>query len=1072
MQVDDHDQLTRELEESTSRSQPDDSFTVTESRRTHRRHSEPVVTLEEEDEVTGSTPPPATQPVQGLTPHLERLGAKRGRPAIASRRSRMSMPAQLHIAEEEETNGTRKVQFEPLTAQLDGRSVRRLRRSHLSEEVNEIEGHKKDDAKIRKENAAYLRKLQEWERKYNDLLLELETARLGNIDVTEEKSQEQERVEQELEEAREQIAELKASWTSAPSSRGASENPPTGDFDDDDNDGLVLVEPEDLSISQEDMDIDPLPNGIFAIRALETSQVSASQVTVETIETLPQTTQDSIIDPSQIESVSSSSIKISSQATKRYENEINSLATQLGTTSGALRLLTIHLQNLNILRPGADANAIVAELQNVLEKGRAKYERMFAQDTSDLTGSEFITKLIEELEGLNREIAEKVTVAQKYYESTHLLRQQNNRLLDITATTLDDNENLALQLTDLEETNNSKDMEIDDLDQRTNALQQSTADQDRTIRERDEKITRLEVEATEKDTDSDRLRQALEGYRRDLDNAIAAVRRLEEEHAAEIARMVEENDQVILAMQTELDQEATQRDEAEAECEQKTAYIDELESRVLSLGGEVDAIGINVVAITQRLTTETTAREVAQADADEQTQLAYDRAVEIENLKETVQDLNTEVDQFRTNLDLEREQREETETALDEANREIEDLTTLQHDAGIQANELRSKLFQVQQEKDDTIRRLKEQAAADAEEQQELLDTEGQNRQMAEDRIADLESQQKALEKVLLDTEASLAAMTRDRDALEAERDDQAAKLKRQLEELQKKFAALESTSNSTINSLQATITDLTNELNVLRAANQRLQDEAAEAALVHAEEIASRDATIDNLNEELTSERVENEKLTKKVKSLEERVEEEANEVLNITGAHIEETNALRQTIATLHDTISNLQAAADQRAAENAEEIATKTQEIEDLRIVGTTRAELIATLELQLEELKQRFREHAEESQYTIDALVETNRHALEQQELLAEQARARTLEARKAVDEMKIEGISIKTNGANLKKVVHGKVTKVTDNVKVTKKKRGGLRKSDKVRDSGFVEMLSDPELDELENGIEA
>ena len=51
-----------------------------------------------------------------------------------------------------EHGGSQEFQFAPLTAVLDPRQMRRLRRGHLSEEVNEIEHHKKEDVKLRKKS--------------------------------------------------------------------------------------------------------------------------------------------------------------------------------------------------------------------------------------------------------------------------------------------------------------------------------------------------------------------------------------------------------------------------------------------------------------------------------------------------------------------------------------------------------------------------------------------------------------------------------------------------------------------------------------------------------------------------------------------------------------------------------------------------------------------------------------------------------------------------------------------------------------------------------------------------------
>ncbi|KAH7402853.1 hypothetical protein BKA66DRAFT_555686, partial [Pyrenochaeta sp. MPI-SDFR-AT-0127] len=138
---DDEDQIAEEIEQSFSRSQQGDTIhvesqnsTTTTTRRQNRRHSEPPVAAQDDQDELAVFQPASTQPVPGLTPHLDRLGASRSR-FTTTRRSRMSMPAQLHIerVDEADENGTQ-FQYAPLTAVLDGRTRRRLRRSHLSQE--------------------------------------------------------------------------------------------------------------------------------------------------------------------------------------------------------------------------------------------------------------------------------------------------------------------------------------------------------------------------------------------------------------------------------------------------------------------------------------------------------------------------------------------------------------------------------------------------------------------------------------------------------------------------------------------------------------------------------------------------------------------------------------------------------------------------------------------------------------------------------------------------------------------------------------------------------------------------
>lgn len=208
---------------------------------------------------------------------------------------------------------------------------------------------------------------------------------------------------------------------------------------------------------------------------------------------------------------------------------------------------------------------------------------------------------------------------------------------------------------------------------------------------------------------------------------------------------------------------------------------------------------------------------------------------------------------------------------------------------------------------------------------------------------------------------------------------------------------------------------------------------------------------------------------------SLANRVESEAMELLKTQDSYGRVQKSLNDTIGAQQSTINQLQANLEKVHQDHETELGYKKSEIEELKIVGSARLETIVALEAELEDLKDRFRAQAEDSQSTIDALVQTNREALAKQEQLATEAHKRTRTVLSSIAEMKLRGLEVKTNGVNLKKVVHGKVSKMNDNVAITKKSRGRKAgRPDKARDSGFVEPLSDADYEpsEVESAIAA
>ena len=309
-------QLEAEFRQSVTRTQHTDAITTEIQsspivRRT-RRFSEPVVTaqdVEEDDDdiLTG----PSTQPLVGLTPHLDRLGAARGKFA-SRRRERMSMPAQLHVERVDEADFSgHRFQYAPLTAVLDGRTRRRLRRSHLSQEVNEIE----DDRKRGKKQLLELRReLKKRDDKIKDLEFRLEASRMGNIQMSDADHDD---LAQQLEDARRELDELRTTnaymgTSDHDLSRGLDGSAEPFEYDDEDEE-LMLVDPDDLHVSQ-DLEMEYTPNGRYATRVLELSQ----EVTLEKLPTLSQLRVDTLDEDDEATVPDT----ITDRAVERYDREI------------------------------------------------------------------------------------------------------------------------------------------------------------------------------------------------------------------------------------------------------------------------------------------------------------------------------------------------------------------------------------------------------------------------------------------------------------------------------------------------------------------------------------------------------------------------------------------------------------------------------------------------------------------------------------------------------------------------------------------------------------------------------
>lgn len=1058
VQDDDEDQIAEEMQQSFSRSQRGDtihvntqsSSTTTTTRRNGRRHSEFPASYaaqddqDDQDEEDDALVPASAQSSSGLTPHLSRVGAAK-RDFATIRRARRSLPAQLGVERvDEETDGTQ-FQYAPLTAVLDGRTRRRLRRSHLSQEVNDFEDHQKQD---KKKMLELRQQLKAQDAKIKDLEFQLEAGRMGNIEVDEAD------LVHQLDDAREEINALRASSLYNGSEREMSQDMSAfdgaADMSDYEDQQLLLVNPDELHLSR-DIDAIATPNSMYSARVYELT----SQMAFESLHEVSQLVEDSLIEDDNV-----ITDKIEDQAVERYEREIQQHVHALAEAQGALRLVTIELQNLSFLRRGASSNDIIIELRHGFDALRQEIEKFFPNSTDGLTNQQLLRKVPELFGGISIELNEKLAQLSSSQRTVGTLRVQYESVLDMLGDSVDRVKELEQKEYSLDKSNEEKQRTINDLEEQVTALTDKTTVQDADIKDKDDRIIVLEEDVEDKNTALARLRDASETYRKDLASAEKTVTFLETEYKETIARIEEEHGTAYRALQAHLDTEQNAREAAETDAQQKGEYIENLERRVEHTEAEVEKLTEELAQLVERLTNQTKARNTAEGQRDEQAEIADEYANTIESLNQTIVDLRAQIKEFQDNLATERAQREKTEAALDETNDKIDELTDRVRTEGIQSNELRAKLFQLQQEKSDQIAQLEEEAQDREDTLNDQLTDEKEARNVAEKTVDKLGRQIEELKARLATIEIDLDNMTDARQQLEQDREQQVAVLNQQLIDLKAKYTALETASQSTIDALQANIIDLNNQVQRQQAEIKRLTQEVADKDALYEQDTTLLKEEIVELKDDLATERAENKKNQKEIASLSQRVESEANELLSMMNSHNDESTALRTTISTLEATIANHQENARQYAAEYEDTVADLNSQIEELQVLGTARVETITVLQSQIDDLKHRFAKQEEDTRVTIDALNLSHRRLLEENEALAAALMQRNADTLKAVQEMKAANVTVKSQTVDLHRVQTGKVVKTTEKVKVGKKGSKKRVATRSWRDSGMFEDQED------------
>ncbi|KAF2814932.1 uncharacterized protein BDZ99DRAFT_549194 [Mytilinidion resinicola] len=1057
--VDDHDQLAQELQDAVSNTEKSiDSPTrnnvrviINSKPQKRTRFSEPPPFTENETTTPSVTPPQlSSQPPIGLTPHLERIGAFP--PTKSGRHARFSLPATLDSGDIGTTNGSgdvREVQFTPLRAVLDNRMKRRLRRSHLSEEVNEIEEHLKDDAKDKKELRELRRQVKQKDEREKELMLELELQRQMGINIHDDEKITE--LEAELSEVRQELTDLKAQSIFSGSERAGSEDRDM-DFDighgidsDDENED-ELVDPVDLNVSQEDMQPEPHVNGFYSSQ----SSFSLSRIT-----------------NSQSISEQASQVKLPNPAheadLRNFEEALGNARRELSEIRSALDMFTMQLQGLGFADDHAAVDVILQTIRTSFREARVELEVLLPGSAPpDLKNGALLNALTSQIYGLMKELNDKTVLADNHNRMERMLRAQNNGLLDKLAEFESRHITLQQERADLA---TQKENTISELEDQLQTAHSALDQREKEVSNHEIKINGLEDEVADQTTSIQRLQRALDGYREEVYKLEALVSSTEEDYKARVEQLKLDHADVVEDLNSQLADETKAREEAEAESDQKSAFIDNLEDKIDYAETHLDSLRAEVARVQASSDAEKAGREAAEAKVEEQTTFIANLEDTIGQAEESLKQLNSELEQLRTLADAERNQRETAEQDLDDRTTRIAELETKLRDEGIQANELRSKLFQVQNNKAIEVAKLKDEMNEREEYNRCVIQTEKDRANVAESESARRNVLIAEMELEIAKKEEAAELMKAEHDGLVNARDETIARLEENLTSLEEDYTSLKESTDLQIATLQANINSLTDTIKERDSTIAILQDEAIESAEQHQFMIEQQNDKIGTLTTDLTSARSDIDHLNDIKASLEKRVHETASELLRITNVHADEIEALEKTVKSRNAEIADLTTTNQQRVAEFETTLQEKTAELEAMHQVADVRAVDITKLVAQMDEFKEAFRKQQEDGEATIKALQEGMQTAVQRADTLSSAYCDRAAEAGKVVDAFKFEGVKVTGPKLDLQRVIEGRVGKVKEKVRVTKKGR----KNRRVFDSGIG--VEDDDEEEAVTGAE-
>ncbi|KAK5013715.1 hypothetical protein LTR39_003515, partial [Cryomyces antarcticus] len=373
-----------------------------------------------------------------------------------------------------------------------------------------------------------------------------------------------------------------------------------------------------------------------------------------------------------------------------FEQAIMRLEREAGDAKAAYEILRIELESLGF--PGIDSTTILHSIRESFRQIRLRVTNLLPNQVSQVTNnSQLLTLVVDNVETL--------------LGSTH--EQQK---------TMVKREHLERQWRELDVDNEEKDKQIVDLEAELGELQGEQESDQRLLREREERLAALETEKEHHILSIERLGVALENYRAEEAKLQQLISKMEKDHNASMSKVDKAHKKDVVAFEAQLASEQGKRLLIEEEADRKTTLITELELQIEKDRTEHDNLRSQLVKLQEVYELEKAHGAGLTNDLQEKDHYISELEERVEAAEADLADLNANLEQLKKNLESERRQREAAETELEASNAEVDTLNEKLHAAGLQANELRQKLFGLQMDKEKVIREM-EEAAAERDEQ-------------------------------------------------------------------------------------------------------------------------------------------------------------------------------------------------------------------------------------------------------------------------------------------------------------------------------------------------------------------
>lgn len=902
---------------------------------------------------------------------------------------RHSLPATLSSSPD---GPVQQLQFSPLRAVLDERVRRRLRRSHLSEEVNEIEEHKREDARTRHELDKLRQEVNKRDERVKQLMLELELQRQLGIEVIGEKDEEDERVremEEELARLRKEIAEAREAGGLHFGGDADGINHSDEEMDDADDNGLVLVDPADIDVPSDEWTRDTHRTVTRTLYSTASSGLSATLVSPTEA-----ATQVSLPDP------------IEETERHEFEKAIATLTREASDARAALQIMLIELQSLGFAPADASAETVLSSIRSAFYQARTELEELLPGETpGNIENGALLNLLLQHVRGLLQNVHVQTETLESHEKMEHVLRKQLGGLLDKLADVDSRKHMLESQWRELDVEAERKEKDIVELNSQLDVLESESQEHTLTISQKNERIQELEADLATQATSIERLQSALQGYRDEVAGLEELIVKLDQQHRNSIAQLKKENADTVAALEDQIQVEKSYRETAEAEIDGKTTRITALELDLEATATSLDELRSQVERTQALAVAERDLRETAENSLADQAAIIESLETKVSAAEADLESLHVELESLRTLASSERHQRQSAEALLDEREAQLSELENKLHEAGITANLLREKLFEKQQVHEREVAELQSETLKRENQFQNDIAAEIERREEAERDEASTREALNELEEAARETEQTLREEVTVRDERIRVYEQELGQTQNALEEAKSQYVTLEEDHERALAQLQS---DLEGR-DYLIASREFEFEKLETTATQTGAELATARETISNLESVRAS--------------LERRIEAEAEELLAAEERHAALENQLRSEMADMTGLNTQLRSEMRQREHDLQLTVTEKNLEISALKSLVAARENKLAAVTDQALMLRAALRERVAKEKIEMGRVADEMRELANRVDVDTQDFMAEGVELLRSVDAEAEVDVEKMANGNGVGEISH-------------------------------------------------